>query len=619
MMIKKTIEFLAGLKMTVLSAVFLLLCLILMLCDINFVWNPAWVTILISGTPIAYQAFNKLIYGRCLSSPLLITIAMAASIAIGELFAAGEIALIMAIGEILEDITVDKAQKGLGRLLALTPTMGRKINSNGNEEQVSLSAVRPGDILRVLPGETIPTDGMITNGCTSVNQATLTGEPLPVDKKPGDEIMAGTINCFGVIEMQVKTVQNTYLQKMIHLVKEAQQKKAPTQKIIDKWAEILVPTALGIALITYILTGDITRAVTVLVVFCPCALVLATPTAVMAAIGHAAKHGVLVKSGAALEEMGKVNTVVFDKTGTLTAGKIKVSDIIVFDKDISQEELLALTAGAEKLSEHSLAQAMVMEAEKRHLKIADTQNFKMEPGKGISGYINGKFLIAGNQLFINENNITMPGAALEQSKMLQMQGKAVIFVAINGIVSGLISLSDEPRPDIYQIIDTLHRNNINVSILTGDNQAAAEYFAQYARIEAVHGNLLPEGKVEEIEQLKQEGQIVCMVGDGVNDAPALKAANVGIAMGNIGSDIAVDAADIALINDNIASILYLKKLAVLTIQTIKINLSLSMTLNFLGIALSVTGILTPVTGAVLHNIGSLIVIYHSSLLYNKAL
>ena len=616
-MLREIIEFLSGIKMTIVSAVFLLISLGCMLYHVTPFFNPAWLTVLISGTPIVYKAYNKLVFCRCISSPLLITVAMIAAIIIGELFAAGEVALIMAIGELLEDATIDKAKRGLGRLLELTPTTGHKIFADGSEKTVALQDIKKGDVLRVLAGETVPVDGVIIKGATSINQATLTGESLPVDKTVGDVVMAGTVNQFGVIEIKVENVKNTYLQKMINLVKKAESEKAPTQKIVDKWASILVPSALGIALLTYLFTGEIIRAVTVLVVFCPCALVLATPTSIMAAIGQAAKHGVLIKSGAALEEMGKVDTFVFDKTGTLSTGKITVSDIISFSTDVDDAQLFAITASLEKYSEHTLAKAIIREAEGKQISFFDVQNFQMTAGKGISGEINGKVLLAGNLSFIEEHHIKISDKIKHEIQRISQQGKALVLVAYNHEFVGIIALTDTIRQETVETISQLNSQCALTLLLTGDSQIASTEFTKNIGLQKIYANLLPDDKVKKIEMLQNEGHIVCMTGDGVNDAPALKTANVGIAMGNIGSDIAIDAADIALINDNIESLPYIKRLSLLTIKTIKTNISISMTLNFLGIILSISGILTPITGAIMHNLGSVLVVLNAARLYDK--
>lgn len=616
-MIKEVMEFLSGIKMTIISAIFLLISLGFMLYDVNPIFDPAWLTVLISGMPIVFKAFNRLMFCRCISSPLLITIAMIAAIFIGELFAAGEVALIMAIGELLEDMTIDKAKRGLERLVELTPTTGRKVFANGIEEIVALKDIQKGDILRVLAGETIPADGVIIKGSTSINQATLTGESLPVDKTVGDTVMAGTVNYYGVIELRVENVKDTYLQKMINLVKKAESEKAPTQKIVDKWASILVPSALVIAGLTYLYTGEIIRSVTVLVVFCPCALVLATPTSIMAAIGQAAKRGVLIKSGASLEEMGKVDTAVFDKTGTLTTGEIVVSDIIAVAENMTAEKILYLTASIEKYSEHTLAKAIVRKASADNIKLGDVDKFKMYAGKGVTGNIDTHFLIVGNLNFIQGCDIVICEKAQKATQKFSKQGKALVVIAYDNKIVGIIALADTIRPKTTATLTELRKQNVNTLLLTGDNYTTATQFAQSAGIQQVFADLLPTDKVEKIVSLQKDGHIVCMTGDGINDAPALKTANVGVAMGNIGSDIAIDAADIALINDSIESLPYLKKLSMLTVKTIKINITISMLLNFLGIALSISGVLTPVTGAIMHNLGSVLVVLNAARLYDR--
>ena len=617
-MIKEIMEFLSGVKMIIISAVFLCFSLGFMLYGIKPLVNPALVTVLISGVPIIYKAFNKLIYCRMISSPLLITIAMIAAISIGELFAAGEVALIIAIGELLEETTIKKAKRGLGRLLSLTPTTARKILANGSDEVLPLSTIHPDDILRVLPGETIPVDGVIVCGNSSVNQAALTGESLPVDKECGDEVMAGTINCFGTIEIKTLNIKDTYLQKMISLVNQAQAKKALTQRIVDKLAAILVPAALVLAILTYFVTHEIIRAVTVLVVFCPCALVLATPTSIMAAIGQAAKYGVLIKSGEALEEMGKINIAAFDKTGTLSSGKICISDIFSVE-EVSTKELLKLAASIEQYSEHILAKTIVSSAKNEKIALEKVDDFQMIAGRGVSGMMNGVPLMAGNLKYILETGATGNASFLNKIKKLQQDGKAIVIIAYNGRLCGVIAFCDEVRMTGKQVINDLKKLDVKSVILTGDNQASAMYFAKKADITEVYADLLPEGKVCEIEKLIKDGNKVCMIGDGVNDAAALKTANVGIAMGSMGSDIAIESADITLINDNISSLPYLKKLSLATIKTIKTNISISMILNFIGISLSVYGILTPVTGAIMHNLGSVLVVLNAARLYDKKL
>lgn len=402
-MVKKISDFLAGVSATLVGGVFLVLSFVLPGIGVNLPVDPAWITVIISGIPLLYLAIWRIIYNpgiSKISSALLISIAMFAAIAIGDLFAAGEVAFIMAIGAILEDMTTERAKKGLKKLISLAPTQGRKI-VDGKEVMISAEEIRKEDVLRILPGETIPVDGIILSGETSVDQSIMTGESIPVDKGVGEEVYCGTINRFGAIDIRATKVgEDSSLQKLIRMVQEAENNKASMQRITDKCASWLVPVALMIAIIAWVVTKDIVRAVTVLVVFCPCALILATPTAIMAAIGQATKHGVIIKSGEVLEKMGKVDTIAFDKTGTLTFGKLEVSDIISFEDNLSENALLSFTASAESKSEHPLGKAIVACAKEKEVSIPESDSFKMESGKGICAEVLGKQLYCGNEKFL---------------------------------------------------------------------------------------------------------------------------------------------------------------------------------------------------------------------------
>lgn len=616
-MLKKFVDLLSGLSMTIIGGIFLLASFILPRTGFPKCVNLAWTTIFISGIPLLYLAIIRIIKNKGISkisSALLISLAMIASIMIGDLFASGEVAFIMAIGALLEDKTKERAKKGLNNLISLTPKTGRVIR-DGKESQIEVTQIVKGDLLRILPGETIPVDGIIINGETSVDQSVMTGESLPIDKAKGDNLYSGTINRFGSVEIEAtKTGENSSLQKLIHMVEEAEKKQAPIQRIADKWASWLVPIALLIAIIAYFVTKDIVRAVTVMVVFCPCALVLATPTAIMAAIGQATKRGVIIKTGEALEQMGSVTTIAFDKTGTLTFGKLEVSDVIPIE-EIDADELLAFAASAETLSEHPIGKAIAEKAKLEKINIYETTNFKMTAGKGISADINNEKYYFGNEKFLIEHSISFGEKANAVLETLRLQGKASV-VAANTKVIGIIALSDVIRPNSENMIKKLSEMSAKSVLLTGDNMKSAEYFANIAGIKEIYADLLPEEKVEKIDLLKQSGK-VCMIGDGVNDAPALKIADVGVAMGVMGSDIAVEAADVALMTDDIDNIPYLKWLSNETVKTIKTAITLSMLINFIAIILSVLGLLTPTTGALVHNAGSCFVVLLATLLYDK--
>lgn len=628
-MLKKFNDFLAGLPMTIVAGVFLLLDLVPHLMEelggspapLSFLpFDPAWVTVVISGIPLLYLAIWRVIHNpgiSKISSALLICIAMSAAIAIGDLFAAGEVVFIMAIGALLEEATTNRAKKGLKNLISLAPAKGRRL-TGGKSEMIPAEEIRQGDILRILPGETVPADGTIISGETSVDQSIMTGESLPVDKGMGEEVFCGTINLFGSIDISATKVgKNSSLQKLIRMVQDAENKQAPMQRIADKAASWLVPVALLIAVLAYVSTGNIVTAVTVLVVFCPCALVLATPTAIMAAIGQATKHGVIIKSGEALEKMGKTDIIAFDKTGTLTCGRLDVSDVISFDGAFSETELLSLAASAEAKSEHPLGKAIVAYAKAKEVPLTETASFRMTTGKGIFAEADNRRLLCGNEKFLTENGISIDNRIQSALARLRAQGKASVLVAESKKCIGVIALSDVLRPEAKDMVSRLSDMHTRTVLLTGDHQKTAEYFARQVSISEVRAELLPEEKMQSIEDLQAEGHKVCMIGDGVNDAPALKTADVSVAMGSMGSDIAIDAAEVALMSDDISKIPYLKRLSNATVRTIKASITLSMCINFAAIVLSLMEVLTPTTGALVHNAGSCFVVLIAALLYDR--
>ena len=581
-----------------------------------FGWNPlpfdaAWIAIILCGIPIVVEAIIGLITAFDIKADVLVSLALIASICIGEDFAAGEVAFIMQLGALLEDLTVAKARAGIEKLVHLTPQTARVI-SDGTEKIIPAEQVKIDDVIRVLPGETVPVDGIILSGETSVNQAVMTGESLPVDKSAGDEVSSGTVNQFGAFEMKATKVgEDSSIQRMIRLVQSADAGKAKIVGLADRWATWIVVIALTAAALTWMISGEIIRAVTILVVFCPCALVLATPTAIMAAIGNATKHGFLVRQGDALERLAKVTKITFDKTGTLTYGTPMVTAVQSVS-DYSQDEIYSLTAAAEQMSEHPLGKAIVR-CYGTKPPIAD--EFKMIPGEGVSAVINGRRVLAGNLKFISKNTAAGSVQPLETSAENYLnQGCTVIYVAIDEKPAGYLALSDTIREDGRQMVEALNQIGVQPVLLTGDHQNAAEAIAGQLGIREVHANCLPEDKLRQIDTYQKNGNNVCMIGDGINDAPALKKANVGIAMGGVGSDIAVEAADIALVDDEIKELPHLVSLSKRMMKTIKINLTFSMGLNFLAITLAITGLLGPVIGALVHNAGSVLVIINSALL-----
>ncbi len=617
-MIKKINDLLAGWQMTVVAGVFLFASFVLPQLGYLEAEKLAWICVLICGLPLLYLAVYRVIYNKGISkisSALLICMAMIAALLIGDTFAAGEVVFIMQIGAILEEKTTERAKKGLSNLIEFAPKKGRVIR-NGDEIIVAVEEIQKGDIVHILPGETVPVDGVIISGETSIDQSVMTGESLPVDKAKGDEVYSGTVNRFGFIEIEATKVgKDSSLQKLIQMVEDVEKNQAPTQRIADRWASFLVPIALGIAIITYFVTGEIVRGVTVLVVFCPCALVLATPTAIMAAIGQATKYGVIIKSGEALEKMGKVTTIAFDKTGTLTYGKLKVSDVISVS-EISDADLFRLVASAESRSEHPLAKAVMAKAKDEKVELLSIADFKMAAGRGVYANVDGKSYYLGNEKYLRENGIEVGGKVTDALEKVRADGKAVIIAADAKQVLGIVALSDIVRPEAKTAVERFAKLNTKTVLLTGDSETTAQSFAKKVGISEVLSQLLPEEKVANVERLKKSGS-VCMIGDGVNDAPALKLADVGVAMGVMGSDIAIESADVALMTEDILRLPYLKWLSNETVKTIKIAISLSMCINLIGVSLSVFGILNPTTGALVHNAGSVFVVMLAAFLYDR--
>ena len=579
-------------------------------------FNAAWVAIILCGVPIILEAIIGLVTKFDIKADVLVSLALIASIIIGEYFAAGEVAVIMQLGALLEDLTVARARAGIEKLVRLTPRTARVVK-DGTETILPAEQVKVGNLIRVLPGETIPVDGVITEGQTAIDQAVMTGESLPVDKAPGDEVSSGTVNQFGAFTMQATKVgEDSSIQRMIRLVQSADAGKAKIVGMADRWATWIVVIALTAAALTWLISGQIIRAVTILVVFCPCALVLATPTAIMAAIGNATRHGFLVREGDALERLAQVQKVTFDKTGTLTFGTPKVVAVESLN-NMPKSVLYSLAAGAESSSEHPLGKAVVScyRAEAGTPAPA-AQEFHMIPGRGVQAAVQGHTVLAGSPALLQEQGIAWPAAALAAAQPYLEQGCTMICLGVDGVAAGLIALADTLRPEAAGMVAQLQSEGVTPVLLTGDHENAARHIAQSVGIQELRAACLPQDKMDYIAASQQQGSPVCMVGDGINDAPALKKAHVGIAMGGIGSDIAVDAADIALVNDDLNALPHLLALARHMMRVIRINLTFSMTLNFIAIALAITGILNPVAGALVHNAGSVFVIIHSALLLN---
>ena len=575
-------------------------------------FNLSWVAIILCGLPIIKEAATCLYEEFDIKADVLVSLALIASVIIGEIFAAGEISVIMTIGALLEDLTVQKAKSGIENLVKLTPKQARIIRDN-KEIMINADDIEIGDIVRVIAGETIPVDGVIIKGQGSIDESIMNGESLPVDKYVGDDVLSGTINQYSTFDIKAtKTSQDSSLKRMIKLVKEADSKKAPIVSLTDRWATWIVVIALVSSIGTYLVTHQILRSVTILVVFCPCALVLATPTAIMAGIGNASKYGILIKGGDVVERLSKIKNIAFDKTGTLTYGKLSVVEYKSFCPEYDDEAFLKILASVEAYSEHPLDKAITSYYKENNEELLDIQNFTVNPGKGITANLGEKSILVGNLKLIKDVDINLNKDIINISEEFTKKGCTVIYLSIDNKLIGYVALSDILREEAKEVISYIKSQKINPVMLTGDNKNSAQNIANIVGIDDIHPSLLPEDKMNIIKNLEDSKSPTCMIGDGVNDALALKYSSVGISMGAIGSDIAIEASDIALASDDIKNIPYLLYLSKKTMKTIKLNVTFSLALNFLAIILAMTGILNPVVGALVHNLGSVFVILNSA-------
>ncbi|MDU6823402.1 heavy metal translocating P-type ATPase [Intestinibacter bartlettii] len=603
--IQKTVTFI------IISSICLFMSLIQSVDEILH-FNLSWVAIILCGLPIIKEAATCLYEEFDIKADVLVSLALIASVIIGEIFAAGEISVIMTIGALLEDLTVQKAQSGIEILVKLTPKQARIIRDN-KEIMINADDIEIGDIVRVIAGETIPVDGVIIKGQGSIDESIMNGESLPVDKYVGDDVLSGTINQYSTFDIKAtKTSQDSSLKRMIKLVKEADSKKAPIVSLTDRWATWIVVIALVSSIGTYLVTHQILRSVTILVVFCPCALILATPTAIMAGIGNASKYGMLIKGGDVVERLSKIKNIAFDKTGTLTYGKLSVVEYKSFNPEYDDETFLKILASVEAYSEHPLGKAITSYYKENNEELLDIQNFIVNPGKGITANLGEKSILVGNLKLIKGVDINLNKDIINISEEFTKKGCTVIYLSIDNKLIGYVALSDILREEAKEVISYIKSQKINPVMLTGDNKNSAQNIASIVGIDDIHPSLLPEDKMNIIKNLEDSKSPTCMIGDGVNDALALKYSSVGISMGAIGSDIAIEASDIALASDDIKNIPYLLYLSKKTMKTIKLNVTFSLALNFLAIILAMTGILNPVVGALVHNLGSVFVILNSA-------
>ena len=566
-----------------------------------------------------YRIFGDAVWGllhRKISSDLAIAIAACAALAIRQYFAAAEVILIMLVGGWLEELAVDRTRGAIAKLIRLVPSVA-SVRSGDNWVEIPVADIRPGDLMVVRPGEQIAVDGEVAVGSSAVDQSAITGESIPANKTAGDKVFAGTINQVGSLEVRVTAVgADSTLGKIIHLIEEAEEKKAAVQQRADRWAVWFVPIVLALGLATFFFSsGDfgprLIRAVSVLIVACPCALVLATPTGIAAGIGRLARAGVLVKGGVYLEQLARIRAVVFDKTGTLTVGKPQVVEVIAFVND--ERDLLALAATTESHSEHPLAQVIVAEAKRRGIVLGRVDRFEAAPGRGMVAECNGQRVVIGNRQLLQEHGIVIPAEAETRVARLEQAGNTVVLVAANGVVVGAIALMDTPRDDARDTVVQLRRLGIaEVQLLTGDNERVGHAVGDRLGIGEVGAGLLPADKVSRIRAIQQRGLPTLMCGDGINDAPSLAAADVGVAMHGLGADITLEAADVVLMNDDLKKIPFAIDFCRHVVVTIHRNIWwFAVGFNGSAVLAASQGWIGPVGAAVTHQIASLLVVCNS--------
>jgi len=574
------------------------------------------VSLVVGGYPVLKSAIKTLLIPD-LNVDTLVSVAAISATAVGAYREAAAVIFIMLLGEFLEHLTVGKARKAIASLIQLSPKTAW-VRREGKEVQVPIEEVKAGEVVIVKPGERIPVDGKILSGCGSVNQSTLTGESIPVEKGAGDKVYCGTFNEAGSCEIEaVQVAEDTKLAQIKRLILEAQAEKSPTQRVMDRFARYFIPAILLIAFFTFLITGEIIRGITILIIACPCALVLGTPTAVVAAIGNAARQGILIKGGPYLEQMGRLKTLLIDKTGTLTEGRPRVVGMRSFD-GLDEKAVLYWAAIAEKRSEHPLARAVINRAGELGLNIPHPESFENFRGRGVKAKWNAKTIVVGSSEMLREEGIEIPESARGLLGSKEFEGMTFLLVGLDHRLQGLISIADTLRKGAKAAIDKIRKEGISeIWMLTGDNEQVADRIAKELGIR-YEAKLYPEEKVMRVKEWRRKGHVVAMVGDGVNDAPALAAADIGIAMGAVGTDVAIETADVALMTDELDKIPTVIRLSRKALRVIKENLIFALIFNTVLVFLSAQGWMTMILGAVMHQASSLLVILNSMRLLRRA-
>ncbi len=556
----------------------------------------------------------KDVFNRRITVNVFVTVALIATVAIGEFLTAAILIFIMSAAGAFESYTLDKSRKSIRGLLDLAP---KKVTVKRNKEEVviGIEEVKIGDLVIVRPGERIAVDGVVTNGQSSVNQAPITGESIPVEKNKGSQVFSGTLNEEGRIEIETTGVgEDTTLAKIIHLTEKAQATRPPFQNIADRFTQWFLPVVVLIAIGSYLISGDIRTAVAVLLVACPCAFAIATPTAITAGISNMARRGVLVKGGKYIEQAGTIDTLLVDKTGTFTIGSPVVMGVVEFN-GATKEEILLWSAIAEKYSEHPLARAIIKYAKENDVKIPDPEDFKAVVGKGIIAQFEGQSLVVGKEELLTEMDIVLGENVKEQMKDHREKGRTIMLVARNNEVMGLVSIADKVRPGVKEVILQLKEIGIKeIIMLTGDNAATAQSVAAEIGVDSFKANMLPEQKQEVVAEMQKAGKKVAMIGDGINDAPALALADIGIAMGATGTDVAIETADVILMRDDLLSVADFIWTSKKVFRRIKLNIFFSIIYNIIGLILASMGMLSPVGAIIIQEAGCLTVVISSTLL-----
>ncbi|HEX7569889.1 MAG TPA: cation-translocating P-type ATPase [Verrucomicrobiae bacterium] len=575
----------------------------------------AMIGALILGYPIIVTAVKDLRVGR-LSINELVAIAVLAAFASGDYEVAGVVAFFMLTGEIIESRTAEGERNSIESLIKLTPTKARRILKDGSEEEVAASQLAVGDVIRIRPGDNVAADGVIVNGQGSFNQATITGESLPAEKNVGDEVFAGTQNLTGVLEIKVSRAgTDTTLGRVRELIIAAEKTKLPIQKIVDQYMGFYTPLVLVIGALVWAFTHDLNRVIGLFVISCPCAFILATPTAMVAALSAAARLGILIKNVADIELAAKINAFVFDKTGTLTTGQLAVSRLAPIG-DTKPAELLLLAASAEKYSNHPTAKALATLAGEAGVPLAEPKDFTETAGRGVKAQINGATVLVGRAQWLKDNGID---ASFEKSVDLnETEGWSLIFIAQNGKCVGWVGMQDQTRAEAKEALAELKEAGVRrIAMISGDRQVVATRVATEIGCEEAKGDCLPQNKVEFVRAVKAKGYKVAVIGDGVNDAPALAAGDIGIAMGAAGSEVAIHSATIALMNNDLRRLPFLVKLSRSTRTVINQNFTFGACFIIVGWTTTTTGYIGPITASILHVVGSLVVIFNSARLVRK--